>query len=224
MKTTLLLLYYLFFCVFIYAQENPVTIVKKEDGKKVTLIAQNRIDQPFELKLTIKSNGMNIPSLHIIEQKIAGKQSLEMITIVPEGDGIATYSYSLSAKPAEGNVVSTEFSRKSTSSKTLIGNSSRLRAEEAEKNVKENIDPQGVTIFIKDDCDRCDFLVEYLTENKISHQLYNISKDDNNQLMWDTMFVYEQKEGRITLPVVLSKGKLYHSIEDLENEVKNIFE
>lgn len=218
----LLILLILVITASLYAQENPVTISKKADNGKVTLIATNNADQSYILVLTIESQGLNIPSPKVVKKKIAALTSIDMITLIPQPGANASYSYHLEIQ-SEGEK-ETLYSRKTTSG-TLIGNSSRLRSEQAHKNVEANINKEATTLFTKENCDRCDWVKAYFTDQGIKYTEINISESSHNDLlMWDALHVYGEKEGRITLPVLIYSGKIYHSLDHPEKEIPAILQ
>ena len=107
----------------------------------------------------------------------------------------------------------------------VIKNTSSYHGKDAIENTKKNLDSTKVALFVKEDCDRCAALMELLKEKNIAYILYNTeTNEEHKQLLWDAMYAYGEKDGKVLMPAVFYKKQAYYDIKDFEFLVKRLQE
>ncbi len=207
----------------VYAQQKPVIISKEQVGNQIYLTAENTSDQDYYVNLLVTSTGFTLDRNNPVNDMIvAGEKKLMMILTAQPGTQ-ASYKYRLKPTPVEQEEIITQSSEPKEGQKvwrTVVANSAKQHESRARKNVVKKINPDKVTIFVRDDCNRCEYLLEYLEAFNVDHEVKNVSNNiGNNELMWDALYVFGKKEGRITLPVITHNKEIHYSIEDLEGFV-----
>ena len=65
--------------------------------------------------------------------------------------------------------------------------------------------------------------MDYFVKNQIDFQFINISdNDENRQLMWKTIRNGGENLQRVSTPVILVEGKVYHHFKDLKQFLKTL--
>jgi len=78
-----------------------------------------------------------------------------------------------------------------------------------------------LTIFLEDDCDKCNLLVNYLKKNHIKYRRLDLSKNGKVvEFMWDNLRGKVPKSDVVTLPVVIDNGAIYHNIANMKRFVE----
>lgn len=76
----------------------------------------------------------------------------------------------------------------------------------------------GILIFTQKGCSRCMFAINYLKEHKIKYTEYPTETESNNSKMWALIEESGNAEvDRLTMPVIVSNGEVFFSIENLED-------
>lgn len=80
---------------------------------------------------------------------------------------------------------------------------------------------EGVVIFDKDECSRCEQTILFCAENDIDFKLLNISESqDNAGLMWQLLEAVGYEEENVQTPVIIVRGKVTYNHEDLGEFLK----
>jgi glutaredoxin len=207
------------------AQDKKVYISKSQEGNSIVLTAHNEEAEAIRITLKITSSGMNLSAGPTIIKTLPAMSKSQMVVLTPVKGMQATYKYKLSSEPVRQEPEIIEMYRRYSTNHLIIKNSSTYREKEAIKNAEENLPVKGVTVFIKNDCERCDELIGLLEQNNLQYTTYNVSDNENtNLLMWDALLAYGVREGKVLMPVVLHQKQAYFDIKDLGElvgEIKN---
>ncbi len=207
----------------ICAQKKPVYIVQKQVNKSLELIAKNTMDKRVTATLKLTSNNMKLSREGEIVEIIEPHSEVRMVVLNPMPGKSATFKYKLSTQYEGDPEITTEERTRPMAYRTVVANSAKHRDKQARLNVEKGVDPRLVTIFVNNDCKRCDYAVEMLDFRNIEYKKYNTSESlVYNQLMWDALYILGEKEGRIQMPVITRKNEIYYSINDLEDFMKEI--
>ena len=76
---------------------------------------------------------------------------------------------------------------------------------------------EGIVIFDKNECSRCERTIAYCIENNLDFKLLNISgSEDNAILMWQLLEQMGYEEETVQTPVIIVNGKVTYNHEDLD--------
>ena len=78
-----------------------------------------------------------------------------------------------------------------------------------------------IIVYSKKGCGRCNYVKNYLKENKIKHQVLKIANNEINTEMWK-LLRDEGHKGSVTMPVVKIGNEVYYNIKDLKGFVKKL--
>lgn len=83
----------------------------------------------------------------------------------------------------------------------------------------------GVIIFDKNECSRCEQTILYCVENNIDFKLLNISENEKNEiLMWQVLEAVGYKGETVQTPLILVNGEVTYNHEDLDGFLKTLKE
>jgi glutaredoxin len=214
---TLFLLFMVMLCLAGNSQIKPITITQKQSGNEIVLVATNNTTIEYEFELSITSSGLKVnKSLPLLGHLNPGEVK-EVLTLTGIPGKKASFKYKLRPVPAdeiEEEVV--EESQKNKGLKVVVANSAKHQEMKARQNVEKHLEPQIVTVFTKPDCDICEELMKVFRDRNIPFQERNISHSlTNNELMWDALYVYGRKEGKVSLPVMVFQNKVFFQLTEL---------
>lgn len=188
-------------CAFAKAQSTAplVELVEDKQTKRWDLYAQNNSDEEQEAFLLVKGEGFRRSADRPVIKKIPPNEKVLMITLIPLKGITPTYE--------------TIFTYE-----TQLQSIAKRKGENRE--VYVNIRPiqkDELTLFIEDDCEKCDILLDYLNKNHIKYRKLDVLK---NGKVFD--FMWKQIKGKIPssdvvhLPVVLDNDAIYHNIANIK--------
>ena len=181
-----------------FSQNDEIKIIESTENNFVILSAQNISDVPQNVTLKLTTSKGLRDNKRPVTKKVGVGETV-VLKKITKTRGPYQYSYSLSNSIAI------------TEGKTI------------ESVTSKGIDlSKGIIVFSKDDCPRCNYTLNYLSEKDIPFKLLDISEPgDNNQLMWKVL----RENGvtkTITTPMIFVNGKLTHSHEDLKGFLKTL--
>lgn len=227
MKTPIILSM-LLLCMAGNSQTKPITITQKQEGNKILLIASNNTTIEYEFELSITSSGLKVnKSLPLLGHLNAGEER-EVLTLTGIPGEKASFKYKIRPIPLEEENTEevVESSKPAKGLKVVVANSAKHHEMKARQNVEKYIDPEQVTVFTKSFCDVCDELLKVLKLKAIDLDERNISNSlTNNELMWNALYVYGRKEGKVPLPIMVYQNKVFFNLTDLlavkDHAIKN---
>ena len=218
----LIILLAICFSYSINAQQKPVTITQKQEGNQIVLIAKNNAEYDMKFTLNITSSGLAFDrELPVVDRVNIGEEK-KVLTMTGIPGQQATFKYNLKpeALGVEEVVVSQEIKPKSF--KAVVANSAKHHAAKARRNVKSKIDTLLVSIFTRIDCEECEVGLDHLKKGGEKYKEFKTSNSiSNEQLMWDALYVYGKKEGKVKLPIYAVGGKIFYNIPDLDFHLEN---
>jgi len=181
------------------AQENPVRIDVEKGKSSIRFYATNdlSVTQQVELKI-LEIKGLKGYSKPIVKSVPPGEKRL-MVSLITNGAYSYKTSYTYIGKPSQAEQYA-------------------LKKKKEEKLMKDNEDiMQGIVVFEKNGCSRCNLATSFLLDNDIDFKIIDVSEKNGkgNRLMWDLIRNDGHNGGQILTPVFLVDGKLSHTHKDL---------
>lgn len=208
----------LLLCVAGNSQTKPITITQKQEGNKIVLKASNNTTIEYEFELSITSSGLKVnKSLPLLGHLSAGEER-EVLTLTGIPGEKASFKYKIRPIPLheEKSEEVIETSRPTKGLKVVVANSAKHHEMKARQNVEKYINPEQVTVFTKNFCEVCEELLMVLKLKEIDSEERNISNSlTNNELMWNALYVYGRKEGKVSLPIMIYQNKVFFNLTDL---------
>ncbi len=191
-------------CAFAKAQtpQPLVELIEDKQAKRWNLYAQNNTDEEQEAFLMVKGEGFRRSADRPVIKKIPPNAKVLMITLIPLAGTSPTYETIFTY---ETNLQTIE----------------ERKGENREEHV--NIRPlqhDELTIFLEDDCEKCDYLIAQLNRKHIKYRKLDVKK---NKKVFD--FMWQHLRGKIPssdvvkLPVVMENNKVYHDIANMKHFV-----
>ncbi|HET8886366.1 MAG TPA: hypothetical protein VFM70_08475 [Salinimicrobium sp.] len=178
-----------FFMIDGIAQTEAVNLETKEEGDHLQFWVSNTSDYPLEVELFV-FNTKNLRGKKTIKAAIPANEKRLVEDMKIKGE----YHF--------------EYDLKKTYPKSaLISNERKV----GDVDLKE-----GIVVFYKEECPRCQFLLAYLIENHIDFQAMDLENRRNKKFMYKLLQnsgVYEKK---VLTPIVVVDEQISFSHEDLE--------
>jgi glutaredoxin len=186
--------------------KKEVELIQKRDGETLTLIIKNNSDEQKEVDLKLDGKGTCKINKSPITKTVKSGEEIDFITLTPfKGKKLdLNMSYNFRSKPT---------------TEELAAINRKLNAVTVEKVNDFN---QGIIVFGREDCPRCERTIKHLIRNNISFKYINTSKSiDLNTIMWKMLKDSGAKDN-ITMPVIIVDGELSHSHIKLEEFYQNL--
>lgn len=191
MKQIIVLLFLSLSFVF-NTQAADLQFNEKQVGNKKIIVCKNTSNKEYEVIFTYSSSGHTVSAASPVKYTVKAYSSADIITFTPIKGRSGSIQMNYTYKEI----------RKSRAKESVAYNSNR--------NFK------GITVFGKNYCGRCDYLIDGLKKNNVRFQELNIdtSKGDED-LMWDKLMASGFNGKSITTPVVVVDNQVYYNIKDL---------
>ena len=165
---------------------------EKQVGNKKIIVCKNSSSKDYEVIFSYSSSGHTVSAASPVKQVVKAYSEKEII--------------SFSAIKGRAGSIQMNYTYK------------EIRKSKAKENVayKSNKKLKGITVFGKNSCGRCDYLIGGLKKSNVRFNELNIdtSQGDEN-LMWEKLMAAGFKGKSITTPVVVVDNKVYYNIKDL---------
>ena len=199
-----LLLFFLVFTLHFATQTPAVELIEDKQPKRWTLYAQNNTDVEQEAFLMVKGEGFRRSADRPIIKKIPPHSKVVMMILIPLKGATPSYT------------------KVFTFEEQLQAIKKRKGEGQKEHVNLLPVDPEQLTLFVEDDCEKCIYLTEYLNSERIKHRALDIKKYSAVfDLMWshlkDSVSGYEL----IKLPVIMHKETMYFDIISMEHFIQN---
>lgn len=208
------------FFYFYSVAQSPIEIIEEKVGTtQMYFYAISSIDEPIEFTFNMALSGatadVKLPISKVLHK--GEKTLLTKVTIDPNVEW--SYETSSSYKKVRKIVA--------TPTKDMTGDKTTGKTGNADETNRRftavQMNTQKINLFTKDGCGRCSFVKEYLDKNKISYVELNTSMHQpNNELMFAELEKAGFTGGSVTMPVVVYKGKLSYSIQNLQAFVETL--
>ncbi len=197
-------LFYLLFPLLLIAQTPAVELIEDKQAKRWTLYAQNNTNIEQEAFLMVNGEGFRRSADRPIIKKIPPKSKVVMIILIPLKGATPSYT-------------------KIFTFEEQLQTIKKRKGEGQKEHVNLlPINPDQLTIFIENDCEKCTYLSNYLNRKRIKHRTLDIKK---NSAVFDLMWSHlkDSVSGRelIKLPVLMHKEKMYFDIISMNHFIQN---
>lgn len=187
----------------VWSQIADVELIEEKQPKRWLLYAQNNTDEEKEAFLMVRGEGFRRSASRPVIKKVPPNSKVLMITLVPLKDITPTYT-------------------------TIFNYDSQLQT--LEKNHIDsyeeyvNIRPlksDELTVFVIEDCPKCDQLINHLNTAHIKYRRLDVRKHNKVQ---EFMFAHLKdsvtRPGLIKLPVLMYKDIKYFNITSVDEFIR----
>jgi glutaredoxin len=186
----------------LWSQKKEIEVKYRKSADQVILTATN--NTKYDLELTFSLEVKNLKGYkEPITKVIKSNFSEDIFTLTSSPGKKWSYNYKYFKKIIFNDDLA-----------TVVAKKLEIPKEEIEN---------GILIFDKEGCTRCDYTIESLNSKKIPFKVLNITKDRESA---DIMYQYLSKAGfnlsRVTTPVVIVSGKPHYNIQNLETFVQGL--
>lgn len=189
---------------FIPIQTPAVELIEDKQPKRWTLYAQNNTDIEQEAFLMVKGEGFRRSADRPIIKKIPPNSKVVMIILIPLKGATPTYTKIFT------------FEEQLQTIKKRKGEGQKERVNLLPVN------PEQLTLFVEDDCEKCTYLTEYLKRERIKHRALDIKKNSAVvDMMWSHLKDSVSGRELIKLPVIMHKEDMYFDIISMEHFIQN---
>lgn len=189
-----------------YSQEKEIEVISSKDDKGFILSAKNNTNVQYEVLLTVFPKNLKGYSKPI-KKLVPANSSIQMTKLLFIRNKPSSLKYNYSFKQML-----------TAAEKANFKNELNKKVVTELKNMSE-----GIVVFSKDGCSRCHYTTSFLLNNEIDFRLINTSTNNSlNKLMWELVKAKTPSIEKLTMPVILVKGKLSYNIENLKEMVSNL--
>lgn len=206
-------------------QEQQVELVevKVEDG--IMLKGVNHIqDQAISFVLEITSVGFGLKKLETISKVIPAGGEIDIIKLVPRPNRECSYSanFSYETKQAQ-NARLVEKKKMNRAEQNAIVNENQASSPKVEQPKIAAVENDGIVVYSKNGCGRCEYVTNYLKLNEIPFTDLNITTDQRSEdLMSEVLYADGYKGGSFMTPVITVNGEVFYNIKDIKGFVKDL--
>ncbi|MEP0265542.1 hypothetical protein [Dokdonia sp.] len=194
----------LFNTVAILAQTPAVELIEDKQPKRWTLYAQNNTDVAHEAFLLVQGEGFRRSADRPIIKKVPPHSKVSMIVLIPLKGATPSYTKIFTFEEQ----LQTIRRRKGEGQKERV----HLRP----------VNPDQLTVFIEKDCEKCDYLINYLNTNRIKYRKLDIKKNDAVfDMMWSHLKDSISGGELVKLPVLMHKKKMYFDALSMKHFIQN---
>ncbi len=182
-----------------------VEILDEQVGSEMLLYAKNLSKTQFEISVNIDVQGFTSKDKNPIIRTLQGDSTILLTRLMcPEGTACG-YSTRLSYK------------------RSLAATTGKDNGTKKQRTTSIQMNNNKINVFTMDGCGRCEFVINYLEENKIPYtELNTTMHEPNNELMFEQLQGAGFTGTSIQMPVVVSQGNVSFNIKDLKAFVKGL--
>ncbi|WP_299261311.1 hypothetical protein [uncultured Aquimarina sp.] len=213
MKLTLkthsnLAIYFISFLCFtlVSAQEKPVYLIEDVQKKRTVVYVQNDTNSDKSVFLKIDPIGYRRSAQRPIIKNIPANSKVQMMILIPLTDMASSYTYNLIVNKELENI------------------DVKRQKEKPKEIIFQNISKHNFYVYTKQNCKRCDMLIQKLKNKKID--FLEIDVNSKNDLLSPIFLKKLEDEGHtrenIELPFVKKNKTLYYPIPDFDSFIQEI--
>lgn len=201
----ILLLFFSFITILASSQKKDVEFQVKKGNNRITFKGINNSEFDQEVTLYFKSISGLYGYSKPVTKTIPAKKKINFMELRFNGKYSYNYYFNTKAKPTQQQ-------------------KSNWKAKVASHKItKDSKLDKGIVVFSKDGCSRCKLTVDYFIKNNVDFTLVNISESrDHKQLMWKTIRDGGENLKRVSTPVILVEGKVFHQFKNLKGFLKTL--
>lgn len=188
----------------VFSQTPDVELIEDKQPKRWTLYAQNNTDVEQEAFLLVQGEGFRRSADRPIIKKIPPQSKVVMTILIPLKD----------ASPSYTKIFTFEEQLQTIRRRKGEGQKERVHLRP--------LNPEQLTVFTENDCEKCDYLINYLNTNRIKYRKLDIKKNDAVfDMMWSHLKDSVSGGELIKLPVLMHKKKMYFDIFSMKHFIQN---
>ena len=182
---------------------DSVELIEDKQPKRWLLYAQNNTDEEQEAFLMVQGTGFRRSADRPVIKRIPPREKILMITLIPLKGVTPTYT-------------------KVFTWETDLQTIKKRKGENDEEHVNiRPLKPEELTIFLEDDCEKCDILTDFLNTNHYKYRILNVGTNHKvKEFMFDHLSKAEYQGGIIDLPAIMYQGRKHWSIIDIRTFIK----
>lgn len=181
-----------------------VELIEDKQEKRWNLYAQNNTDEEQEAFLVVQGEGFRRSADRPVIKKIPPNSKVLMITLIPLKGATPSYETIFTYENRLQNI------------------HTRKGKHREEKTHIRPLNPDELTIFIDENCDKCAALKAYLIKNRIKHRTLELNKNSKvRDFMWDHLKDTVADAALVKLPVLLKGGQKYFDIRNMDYFLQN---
>lgn len=166
---------------------------EKQVGNKKIIVCKNSSNKDYEIIFSYSSSGHTVSATSPVKQIVKAYTEREIITFTPI-KGV-------------GGSIQMNYTYK------------EIRKSRAKESVAYHSNPNfnGITVFGKNYCGRCDYFMKELRKSNLRFSELNIDTSQSDEdLMWEKLQSSGFNGKSITTPVVVVDNQIYYNIKDLK--------
>ena len=213
MKIFFLSLVTFWFASVSYAQNSEVEVYEKKEGDKTLIMARNTGKSEYKVKVTIKSEGMDVSPSSVVEASLPGGFMKEMASVTPKPGELWSYSYDVAVSRTVSKTTTTPASTPDAPKQTTT-------TAAVQKTIPASpvLSDASVILYAKPGCGRCTFAKKQLNNLGVAYEEVNTQSDSPEvSNMWSQLRAQGFKGGSVTMPVIRVNGQYHYDIKDLES-------
>jgi glutaredoxin len=196
--------FYLLSPLLLIAQTPAVELIEDKQPKRWTLYAQNNTAIEQEAFLMVNGEGFRRSADRPIIKKIPPNSKVVMIILIPLKGATPSYT-------------------KIFTFEEQLQTIKKRKGEGQKEHVNLlPVNPEQLTIFTENDCEKCTHLTNYLNRKRIKYRTLNIKKNSAVfNLMWSHLKDSVSGRELIKLPVLMHKETMYFDIISMKHFIQN---
>lgn len=185
------------------SQTNDVILIEDKQPKRWNMYAQNNSDEAQEVFLLVQGTGFRRSADRPIIKMVPANSKVLLMTLIPLKGIEPTYTKIFTYEPNLQQI-------------------KRRKGENDEEYV--NIRPlkdEELTIFLQEDCEKCEVLTAFLNENHIKYRALDLGVHPKvKEFLFSHLRKANYPGGMIDLPAILYQGRKHWSINDIHTFIK----
>ncbi len=180
-----------------------IEIIEEQGSNSVTLYGVNNTLADSEVSFRFETVGFVADENSPVKTTIGAKSKVKLVTLTAPANTECRYSSSIS-------IVKSTKSADAAERKAVMTTSTQMNLNK-------------INIFTRNGCGRCEFAVQYLTDNHIPFVELNTSiHEPNNDMMWSELEKANYDKKNVQMPVIVTAGRTYYNIESLPVLLKSL--
>jgi len=190
---------------FAQFNDSRVTLIAEEEAKRTNLYVQNNTDKDLNIFLKIDGNGYRRSSDRPLITDIPANTKVFIKTLIPLTNESSSYTYLLVVNDEE---------------KPIDVESGKRDPELDDFDLLLSND---LVVFTKDDCPRCDIMINLLSSQHTPHKVINV---DDRKRYYDALYVLlkieQEGDYAVKMPIVRKQGTMIYPIWDVKKMAKDL--
>jgi len=205
----------------LFSQNTQAELIEVKVDEGILLKGVNHLEnQTITFIAEITSVGFGLKKLHTVSKRIPAGGEVDLITLIPRPNRQYSYSVNYKYTTSKTRTVNVTENRTTPESHAVEVVTEK---EIASPIVETPIQKDGIVVYSKAGCGRCEYVTNYLKANGIPFTDLNITDDRSaNDQMSRVLFASGFKGGTFKTPVITIDGEVFYNIPDIKKFVSDI--